>query len=41
MLNVFRGKMPSPSYRLVAPPSGELESVTVLEEVIQFYIPSS
>ena len=33
MLNIFRGKMLSPNYRLVAPPNGEMEMITVHEEV--------
>ncbi|KAI9837967.1 MAG: hypothetical protein M1819_006121 [Sarea resinae] len=32
MLNIFRGKTPSPNYRLVAPPNGELQTITVHEE---------
>ena len=33
MLNIFRGKRLSPNYRLVAPSNGELEMITVHEEV--------
>ena len=33
MLNIFRGKTPIPNYRLVAPPNGELQTITVHEEV--------
>lgn len=33
MLNVFRGKKSNPNYRLVAPPNGDLQTITVLEEV--------
>ena len=33
MLNIFRGKKPIPNYRLVAPPNGELQTITVHEEV--------
>ena len=32
MLNIFRGKTASPVYRLVAPPNGELQTITVHEE---------
>lgn len=34
MLNIFRGKTTSPNYRLAVPSDGELETITVLEEVI-------
>jgi phenylalanyl-tRNA synthetase beta chain len=33
MLNIFRGKQTSPSYRLVPRPSGELEVITCHESV--------
>ena len=33
MLKIFRGKMRSPNYQLVAPPNGELEVIKVHEEV--------
>ncbi len=33
MLNIFRGKTTSPNYRLAAPLSGELETITVHESV--------
>lgn len=33
MLNIFRGKTVAPNYRLVPPPSGELETITVHPEV--------
>ena len=33
MLNIFRGKTISPNYRLVAPPNGEMQVITVYEEV--------
>ncbi len=33
MLNIFRGKTESPNYRLIAPPDGELQSITVDQEV--------
>lgn len=33
MLNIFRGKAVAPNYRLVPPPSGELETITVHPEV--------
>ena len=33
MLNIFLGRKSSPNYRLVAPPNGELEAITVHEEV--------
>ncbi|PGH08359.1 phenylalanine-tRNA ligase, beta subunit [Blastomyces parvus] len=32
MLNIFREKAPSPQYRLVSPPNGELETIVVKEE---------
>ena len=32
-LNVFLGNTPFPNYRLVSPPSGELQTVTVKPEV--------
>ncbi|KAL8714193.1 MAG: hypothetical protein Q9220_001922 [cf. Caloplaca sp. 1 TL-2023] len=32
MLNIFRGKSTSPNYRLVAPPSGELQVMTINKE---------
>ncbi|KAI9812129.1 MAG: phenylalanine--tRNA ligase subunit beta [Pycnora praestabilis] len=35
MLNIFRGKTPSPNYRLVAPQDGELQSITVHEETLR------
>ncbi len=38
MLNIFREKRLSPNYRLVAPPNGELEVITVHEEVSQEYL---
>ena len=33
MLNIFRGRVPAPNYRLVAPPSGQLETLVVKPEV--------
>lgn len=33
MLNIFRGKTTSPNYRLAVPPNGELQTITVHEEV--------
>ena len=33
MLNIFRGRVPSPNYRLVQPPSGQLETLVVKPEV--------
>ena len=33
MLNIFRGKRSSPNYRLIPPSDGELETITVHEEV--------
>ena len=33
MLNIFRGKTTSPNYRLAVPPNGELQTITVREEV--------
>ncbi|KAL3419357.1 phenylalanyl-tRNA beta subunit [Phlyctema vagabunda] len=35
MLNIFRGKLPLPNYRLVKPKSGKLESITVTKETLQ------
>ncbi|KLJ10345.1 phenylalanyl-tRNA synthetase, beta subunit [Blastomyces silverae] len=32
MLNIFREKSPSPQYRLISPPNGELETIVVKEE---------
>ncbi|RSM12702.1 hypothetical protein CDV31_006278 [Fusarium ambrosium] len=34
-LNIFRGRIEAPKYQLVEPPSGKLESITVLPEVEQ------
>ena len=34
MLKIFLGKIDPPTYRLVAPPSGKLETVTVHEQVL-------
>ena len=34
MLKIFLGKTDPPSYRLVDPPSGKLETVTVHEQVL-------
>lgn len=33
MLNIFLGRKPSPQYRLVAPHNGELQTITVHEQV--------
>lgn len=33
MLNIFCGKTTSPNYRLAVPPNGELQTITVHEEV--------
>lgn len=33
MLNIFREKATLPKYHLVVPPDGELQSITVQEEV--------
>ena len=33
MLKIFQGEMKSPNYRLVAPPDGKLQTITVKEEV--------
>lgn len=33
MLNIFREKATLPNYRLAVPPDGELQSITVKEEV--------
>ncbi|MCJ1228150.1 phenylalanine--tRNA ligase subunit beta [Toensbergia leucococca] len=35
MLNIFLGRKSSPNYRLVAPPNGELEAITVHEETFK------
>lgn len=35
MLNIFRGKTPVPNYRLVAPASGSMETITVLEDTMK------
>jgi len=35
MLNIFRGKVPLPNYRLVLPQSGKLETVTIKPETAQ------
>ncbi|KAI0841446.1 phenylalanyl-tRNA synthetase beta chain [Hypoxylon sp. FL0890] len=32
MLNIFRGKQPTPNFRLVQPASGDLHTITVLED---------
>lgn len=33
MLNIFLGRKPLPSYKLVEPSSGQLESIVVKEDV--------
>ena len=33
MLNIFNGKTTSPNYRLVAPPDGKIQTLTIGEEV--------
>ena len=33
MLNIFRKKRSSPEYKLKAPPSGKLQSITATEDV--------
>lgn len=33
MLNIFLGRKSSPQYRLVAPPNGELQTITVHKQV--------
>lgn len=33
MLNIFLGRKPLPNYRLVEPPSGQLETIVVKENV--------
>lgn len=33
MLNIFLGRKPIPNYRLVEPANGQLETVTVKEDV--------
>lgn len=38
MLNIFRGKTTSPNYRLAVPPNGELQTITVREEVSKHQI---
>lgn len=35
MLNIFRGKLPLPNYRLVTPKSGKVESITVTKNTLQ------
>ncbi|PGH32457.1 phenylalanine-tRNA ligase, beta subunit [[Emmonsia] crescens] len=35
MLNIFRDRTPSPKYRLVTPPNGELEKIVVKEETMK------
>lgn len=35
MLNIFRGKTPLPNYRLVAPKSGKLETITVHPDTLK------
>ncbi|KAI1087724.1 phenylalanyl-tRNA synthetase beta chain [Rostrohypoxylon terebratum] len=35
MLNIFRGKQPTPNFKLVQPASGNLETITVLEDTTQ------
>lgn len=35
MLNIFRGKTPMPNYRLVAPPSGKMETITVHPDTLK------
>ncbi|KAI1458246.1 phenylalanyl-tRNA synthetase beta chain [Annulohypoxylon moriforme] len=35
MLNIFRGKQPTPNFKLVQPPSGDLETITVLEDTMK------
>lgn len=33
MLNIFNGRKPLPKYRLIAPQSGEYQTITVHEDV--------
>lgn len=33
MLNIFRGRVPAPNYRLVQPPNDQLETLVVKPEV--------
>ena len=33
MLNIFRGKVQAPNYRIATPPNGELQTITVHKEV--------
>ncbi|KAI0883558.1 phenylalanyl-tRNA synthetase beta chain [Annulohypoxylon maeteangense] len=35
MLNIFRGKQPTPNFRLAQPASGDLETITVLEDTMK------
>ncbi|KAK8061026.1 hypothetical protein PG997_015247 [Apiospora hydei] len=35
MLNIFRGKKPTPNFRLITPASGELETITVREDTMK------
>ncbi|KAI1384522.1 phenylalanyl-tRNA synthetase beta chain [Hypoxylon trugodes] len=35
MLNIFRGKQPTPNFRLVQPASGDLQTITVLEDTMK------
>ncbi|KAK7918337.1 Bcfrs1 [Apiospora marii] len=35
MLNIFRGKQPTPNFRLITPASGELETITVREDTMK------
>lgn len=33
MLNIFNGKVSAPKYSLVAPPNGEMQTMTVQKDV--------
>ncbi|KAJ9130329.1 Phenylalanine-tRNA ligase beta subunit [Pleurostoma richardsiae] len=35
MLNVFRGKVPPPNYRLVDPPNGQMQTITVSKDTMK------
>lgn len=35
MINIFRGQQPTPDFRLLSPPSGELQTITVSESTTQ------
>ncbi|KAI0603310.1 beta subunit of phenylalanyl-tRNA synthetase [Biscogniauxia sp. FL1348] len=35
MLNIFQGRQPTPNFRLSQPPSGDLQTITVLEDTMK------